>query len=226
MEAKPIEIKVFLLTLGAIILIEGAARLLISTGLYDSMIVLGVTRVLETAIIVSCVLLWGKGLPSIGLARARIAHGIRRGLIWSAGFALVVALASAVLYLAGIDLLILLKVPLAGRLSQIFIFLLIGGIVGPIAEELFFRGVLYGFLRRWGVVVAIVVSTGLFVLAHPISQGFPLPQAAGGIVFALAYEIEGSLMTPMVIHILGNLALYGFHSLFRRIANQTGPCRA
>ena len=209
MEAKPIEIKVLLLSLGAIILIEGAARLLISRGLYNPMIVLGGTRVLETGIIVSSVLLLREGLPSIGLARAKIAPGIRRGLVWSACFALVSALGFAVLYLAGIDLLILLKVPLPGRLSQILIFLLIGGIVGPIAEELFFRGMLYGFLRRWGVVVAIVVSTGLFVLAHPISQGFPLPQAAGGIVFALAYEIEGSLMTPMVIHILGNLALYG-----------------
>ena len=209
MEAKQIEVKVFLLALGAIILIEAGARLLISRGFYTPMIILGGTRVLETGVIVSCILLWGQGLPSIGLARAQIAPGIRRGLIWSAGFALVVALASAVLYLAGIDLLILLKVPLAGRLSQILIFLLIGGIVGPIAEELFFRGILYGFLRRWGIVVAIVVSTGLFVLAHPISQGFPLPQVVGGIVFALAYEIEGSLMTPMVIHILGNLALYG-----------------
>jgi len=208
METKPVEIKVFLLTLGALILIEGVARLLISSGLYDSMIVLGVTRVLETGIIVSCVLLWGKGLPSIGLARARIAHGVRRGLIWSAGFAVVVALASAVLYVARIDPLVLLRVRLPGRLSQILLFLLVGGIVGPIAEELFFRGILYGFLRRWGIVVAIVVSTGLFVLAHPISQGFPVPQAVGGIVFALAYEIEGSLMTPIVIHVLGNLALY------------------
>jgi len=208
METKPVEIKVFLLTLGALILIEGVARLLISSGLYDSMIVLGVTRVLETGIIVSCVLLWGKGLPSIGLARARIAHGVRRGLIWSAGFAVVVALASAVLYVARIDPLVLLRVRLPGRLSQILLFLLVGGIVGPIAEELFFRGILYGFLRRWGIVVAIVVSTGLFVLAHPISQGFPVPQAVGGIVFALAYEIEGSLMTPIVIHVLGNLVLY------------------
>jgi membrane protease YdiL (CAAX protease family) len=208
METKPIEIKVLLLTLGALILVEGAARFLISSGLYDSMIVLGVTRVLETGIIVSCVLLWGKGLSSIGLARARIAYGIRRGLIWSAGFALVVALASAVLYVVGIDLLLLLKVRLPERLSQIIIFLLIGGIVGPIAEELFFRGILYGFLRRWGVMVAVVVSTGAFVLAHPISHGFPVPQAAGGIVFAIAYEIEGSLMTPIVIHVLGNLALY------------------
>jgi membrane protease YdiL (CAAX protease family) len=72
----------------------------------------------------------------------------------------------------------------------------------------FFRGMLYGFLRRWGVVVAIVVSTGVFVLAHPISQGFPLPQVAGGIVFALAYELEGSLMTPIVIHVLGNFAIF------------------
>ena len=208
MEAKPIEIKVFLLTLGAIILIEGAARLLISTGFYDSMILLGMTRVLETGIIVFCVLLWGKGLPSIGLARTRIGHGIKRGLIWSACFALVVALATAIFYVAGIDLLVLLKVRLPVRLSQILIFLLVGGIVGPIAEELFFRGMLYGFLRRWGVVAAVVVSTGLFVLAHPIVQGFPIPQAAGGIVFALAYEIEGSLMTPIIIHVLGNLALY------------------
>ena len=209
MATKPIEIKLFLLTLAAIILIEGAARLLISTGLYDSMIVLGVTRVLETGIIVFCALLWGKGLPSIGLDRARIGHGISRGLIWSAGFALVVALASAVFYVAGINLLMLLKVRLPEKLSQILVFLLVGGIFGPIAEELFFRGMLYGFLRRWGVLVAIVVSTGAFVVAHPISQGFPVPQAVGGIVFALAYEIEGSLMTPIVIHVLGNLALYG-----------------
>ena len=208
METKPIGIKVFLLSLGVIILIEGAARLLISRGLYNSMIVLGGTRILETGIIVSCVLLWGKGLPSIGLARAKIAPGIKRGLIWSACFPLVAAFASVVLYMVGLDPLKLIAVRLPGRLSEILIFFLIGGIVGPIAEEMFFRGMLYGFLRRWGVVVAIVVSTGVFVLAHPISQGFPIPQAVGGIVFALAYEIEGSLMTPIVIHVLGNLALF------------------
>ena len=208
MEAKPVEIKPFLLSLGAIILIEAAARLLISREFYNPMIILGGTRILETGIIVSCVLLWGKGLPSIGLARAKIAPGIKWGLIWSAGFALVVALASVVLYIAGIDLLKLLQVRLPGRLREILIFFLIGGIVGPVAEEMFFRGMLYGFLRQWGTVVAIVVSTGLFVLAHPISQGFPIPQAVGGIVFALAYEIEGSLMTPIVIHVLGNLALF------------------
>jgi len=208
METKPIEIRPFLLSLAAIILAEAGARLLISGGLYNPMIVLGVARVLETGMIVSCVLLWGKGLPSIGLTRARIVPGIRRGLIWSAGFALASALGFAVLYLAGIDLLTLLKVRLPGRLSGILIFLLVGGIVGPIAEELFFRGMLYGLLRRWGVVVAVVVSAALFVLAHPISQGFPIPQAVGGIVFALAYEIEGSLMTPIAIHVLGNLALY------------------
>jgi len=46
------------------------------------------------------------------------------------------------------------------------------------------------------------------VLAHPIFPGIPLPQVVVGIVFAVAYEIEGSLMVPITIHILGNLAIF------------------
>jgi len=38
--------------------------------------------------------------------------------------------------------------------------------------------------------------------------GIPLPQVVGGIVFAVAYEIEGSLMVPITIHVLGNLAIF------------------
>jgi len=48
----------------------------------------------------------------------------------------------------------------------------------------------------------------VFVLAHPIFPGIPLAQVVGGIVFAVAYEMEGSLMIPITIHILGNLAIF------------------
>ena len=48
----------------------------------------------------------------------------------------------------------------------------------------------------------------MFVLAHPIFSGIPLPQTVGGIVFAVAYEIDGSLMVPITIHILGNLTIF------------------
>jgi len=30
----------------------------------------------------------------------------------------------------------------------------------------------------------------------------------GGIVFAIAYETEGSLMAPLTIHVLGNTAIF------------------
>jgi hypothetical protein len=43
---------------------------------------------------------------------------------------------------------------------------LVAGIV-PLAEELFFRGMIYPLLRhRWGTVVAIVVSAALFAVVH------------------------------------------------------------
>jgi hypothetical protein len=80
--------------------------------------------------------------------------------------------------------------------------------VAPIAEEVFFRGILYGFLRRWGVLLALILTTAIFVLAHPVFPGIPVTQMVGGIIFALAYEIEGNLMAPITIHVLGNMAIF------------------
>ena len=85
---------------------------------------------------------------------------------------------------------------------------MVGGLVAPIAEEIFFRGVIYGFLRRWGVLLALAGSTVIFVLAHAISSRIPLTQIVGGIVFAVAYEVEGKLMVPITIHVLGNMAIF------------------
>ena len=94
-------------------------------------------------------------------------------------------------------------------ISEIAFFFLIGGMVGPIAEEVFFRGILYGFFRRWGVLVGLGLSTLIFVLIHLISHLFlPVTQVIGGIVFALAYEVEDSLLAPITIHALGNMAIF------------------
>jgi hypothetical protein len=40
-----------------------------------------------------------------------------------------------------------------------------------------------------------------------------LTQAVGGILFAVAYEVERSLLVPITIHVLGNLAIFSL-SLF------------
>ena len=46
-----------------------------------------------------------------------------------------------------------------------------------------------------------------FVAMH-LPAGLPVTQVVGGLVFALAYEYSGSLLAPILIHALGNLAIF------------------
>ena len=215
MEANKIELKTLLISLGTVIGVEFVARVVISMGLYNQMIALGGLRFVEIGLILLIASVWGKGISSVGLSPRTMRLGLKRGLIWSAGFGAITALAFIVLFLAGIDPLALVHVRLPLGSHEIIIFFLVGGIVGPVAEEVFFRGVLYGFLRRWGVIAAVTLSTLIFVLAHPsVFSGIPLPQVVGGILFALAYEKEGNLMAPITIHVLGNIAIFALSLIF------------
>jgi len=215
MEANKIELKTLLISLGTVIGVEFVARGVISKGLYNQMIALGGLRLVEIGLILLIVSFWGKGISSVGLSPRTMRLGLKRGLIWSAGFGAITALAFIVLFLAGIDPLALVHVQLPLGSHEIIIFFLVGGIVGPVTEEVFFRGVLYGFLRRWGVIAAVTLSTLIFVLAHPsVFSGIPLPQVVGGILFALAYEKEGNLMAPITIHVLGNIAIFALSLIF------------
>jgi membrane protease YdiL (CAAX protease family) len=205
MEAKPIGIRVLILSVVAILLVETALRLV--TG-GKSMVALGLGRMVEGAMILSIVSIFGEGWASIGLERSGLGWGFKRGLLWSAGFGALAALTLTVLIFFGVHALAFFKVKLPKGTPDIALFFAVGGLIGPVAEEIFFRGILYGFLRRWGVAVAVIVSTCLFVLPHMRTEAIPLTQAAGGILFAAAYEVEGSLAVPITIHVLGNLALF------------------
>jgi hypothetical protein len=208
LEAKKIKIKTLIICLGAIFFVETARWLVTSRNLWDPMIGLGTARLLETILILLIVLLWGKGLTSIGLVSPKIFPGMIKGLTWSVGFGVVALLGFFILSIYGHDPLQLIKTSLPRRQSDILLFFLVGGIVAPVAEEVFFRGIIYGFFRRWGVVVAIVLSTALFVLPHLRGHGLPITQLVGGLLFAIAYEVEGNLMTPIIIHALANLTIF------------------
>jgi membrane protease YdiL (CAAX protease family) len=192
----------------AVLAVELAARVVIATTPYHPMLILGCARLLQILLIVLIVLFWGSGLSSVGLARASLVPGIKRGLIWSLGFGVVAGFVFGVLFSAGINVLTAIQARLPTQHSDVILYFLVGALVGPVAEELFFRGLLYGFFRRWGVVAAVILSTLLFVLPHAIHQRIPITQVVGGIVFAVAYEVEGSLMVPIIIHVLGNMAIF------------------
>ena len=208
MEADRIEIKTVFISVAVVAVIESAVGIAASTGAYSSILLLGIARLLEAVLIVMVVLNRERGLSSIGLALSGMFFGLKRGLVWSAGFGIIVLLVSTALFAAGINPLTLIHTRLPSGQSEIILFFLIGGMISPVAEEIFFRGIIYRFFRRWGVFAAVILSTLAFVLAHPAGSGFPLPQITGGILFAVAYEKEGNLTVPITIHILGNIAIF------------------
>jgi len=208
MEAKKVELKILIISLAAIIPIELVMKAVIPKNQYLPIVILGAARLFETSLMIMVFFVWGKGISSVGLAPSKMIHGLKKGLIWSACFGIITSLVFAVLYAVGQNPLTLIKTRLPSNHSEIILFFLIGGFIAPITEEIFFRGILYGFFRRWGVLVALILSTLLFVLVHPIGSRIPLPQVVGGIVFAVSYEMNRSLLTPITIHILGNTAIF------------------
>ncbi len=170
--------------------------------------VLGCVRFLDAAVLVLITTRYEGDISHIGLALDRIPGGIRRGVLWSLAFGLFTGFCILILYGVGTSPLQYIKAPLPKSMSVTFLYFLTGGIISPAAEELFFRGIVFLFFRRWGFPTALIISTTFFTLLHPLSSGIPLPQILGGLLFATAFEIEKNLLVPGIIHISGNLAIF------------------
>ncbi len=78
--------------------------------------------------------------------------------------------------------------------------LLVAAGLGPLVEELLFRGLLYGWMRRhFGVLSSASLSALLFASVHAIPWLIPSFFAIG-MVLALLYERSGSLWPPIALH--------------------------
>ncbi len=207
-ENVTIHLKTIILSLVVVFILETGAKVVVFAGLQNTIMLLGAVRLLEAASLVLLVMATEKGLSPIGLKKGKILDGIRRGIIWSACFGIVAAFGLVLFQAMGIRLLEKVRIPMPPDFDAVFFIFLVGGLIGPIAEELFFRGIVYGFFRRWGKVTAILSSAFLFVIAHPALPAIPVIPITGGLLFAVAYEMEGNLMVPLSIHILGNMAIY------------------
>jgi len=206
MGPEPAALKTLGLATAGLIAVEGLARWVISQGYLQALPATGLARLLGIAWMVLIVSDSPRGWQQMGLKRGRWAFGFRRGLVWSAGFGLAAGAGFLAAYLMGWNLLRILG-PAGGQTAAPLLFL-VGGIIAPIAEELYFRGILYGYARRWGFWPALTLSTMVFTFLHPGAVGIPITQMVGGLVFATAYEIEKNLLVPITIHALGNLAIF------------------
>jgi CAAX protease family protein len=82
-------------------------------------------------------------------------------------------------------------------------------VVTPFAEELVFRGSLFGWLRRRMPAYAVtLVTAALFALAHPLPVLWPIALLFG--VTAAWFRERSDSMTPLfIMHVINNALLIG-----------------
>jgi membrane protease YdiL (CAAX protease family) len=97
------------------------------------------------------------------------------------------------------------KIILLTKSSWEFILpIIMGVILAPLSEEIYFRGFLYPVLRsRLGVPVGILFSSLLFAGMHFDLYRF-IPIAMGGVGLTYLYEKTGNIWTNVVAHAVWN----------------------
>ena len=210
MEANKIKLSTVFFSIIGIAAVEIVARLLINQNLVAPLTVaeLGPVRIAQIIFLLILIKIREKRLSAIGLAWTGAYQGIIKGLTWAVFFGAAAGLVLLIIYLLGVNVLKLFQNQIPADGYKLIVFFLVGAFIAPVAEEIFFRGILYGFFRRWGMLTALVLSTLFFVLSHPSRHTIPVTQLIGGILFAVAYEMEKNLLVPITIHVLGNLAIF------------------
>jgi membrane protease YdiL (CAAX protease family) len=90
-------------------------------------------------------------------------------------------------------------------------------ILGPIFEEIFFRGFMYPALKRKiGMGGAILASSALFSALHTNLVGF-LPIMLLGVLLAYLYERTGNLVASIIVHIIHNTGMMTFVFLMKEL---------
>ncbi len=100
----------------------------------------------------------------------------------------------------------------------IVFFTLFVAVLGPIFEEIFFRGFAYTALRaRFGASAAMILTALVFSALHLNLTAF-LPIFFLGIFLAYLYEKTGSLVPSMTAHVLHNVIMVGLTLGFKSLS--------
>jgi membrane protease YdiL (CAAX protease family) len=126
--------------------------------------------------------------------------------IWLIGITVLLFWVQALIWL-GVDALLppdTAKQALDEARGSIVITIVLVGVLGPIAEEIFFRGyVLPGLIKRFGLARSLLLSSLLFGLFH-IDPGAIVPTFALGLTLGWVYLKTGSIWPAIFAHGLHN----------------------
>lgn len=153
-------------------------------------------------------------LASIGLSLKNFVKNVFYGIV---GYIAAVPLLVAVLLLVALVVSLTKYVPEKQMVVEMFLreknvpFLIYSaiftGIIGPIIEELFFRGFMYNaFKKRIGIFWAMFITSAIFASLHSNLVSF-FPILALGFVLAYMYEKTGTIVSSVTVHMVHNLGM-------------------
>lgn len=93
-----------------------------------------------------------------------------------------------------------------GSILQFALLIALGGLLTPLGEELLFRGTLFTWLRRWGFVLAAIISAVVFGIFHGFNVVLPVAIVLG-LLNAYVYEKSGSIWPAVIAHAVNNTFL-------------------
>lgn len=95
----------------------------------------------------------------------------------------------------------------SGSIVQFILLIVLGGLLTPLGEELLFRGILFRWLRRWGFVLAAIISAVVFGIAHGFNVVLPAAIILG-LLNAYVYEKSGSIWPAIISHATHNILAF------------------
>jgi len=130
------------------------------------------------------------------------ALGIGCGLL--IGSYIIIILHNALLFLLGIDTQGENIMKLFAELDSPFWFFVVGAVIAPIVEEVFFRGFLFQGLReRYGWTTAMWLSAVIFAVAH-LDLVVLIPTFILGCLLAYIFHRSNSIWPGVILHFLVN----------------------
>ncbi|MDD5084630.1 MAG: type II CAAX endopeptidase family protein [Candidatus Omnitrophica bacterium] len=97
----------------------------------------------------------------------------------------------------------------------IFYSIVLACVIGPVIEEIFFRGFCYPAIKkRWGKALAVFITALVFAAIHGSLFAF-LPVFILGVALAFLYEKYGTLVPSIVMHIVHNSLFIGYFFLIK-----------
>ena len=163
-------------------------------------------------------------LISLGISFKNFFRNIFYGIV---GYMAIIPILAGLLIITAIVIKLINYVPEREPVVELFLkekdsaFLIYTSIftsmLGPVIEEVFFRGFMYNAFKKYiGIFWAVLLTSALFAGLHTNIVGF-LPIMTLGILLAYLYEKTGTLVSSITVHTIHNLSMVLFVFLIRQI---------